>query len=253
MKEPAPARLRKLLRRWRRRPRWGNLLRTRPFSDRYGYDRGTPVDRALAMRFLEEQRHLFRGHALEVGDDTYVRTFRSSITAVDIVDVNEFNPRATIVTDLGIRDSLLGEAYDLVLIAQTLQYVADVPSALRNCWHAVRPGGALLVTVPAIARIDPAAGDGDLWRFTPAGLRRWLSEAAPGALLDVRGLGNLAAAVAFLYGIAAEELPGHVLAFDDDAFPVLTAAAVTKGVQHMIETPAQRGLAPARGARGSNI
>jgi hypothetical protein len=25
--------------------RWGNLRRLRPFSDRYGYDRGTPIER----------------------------------------------------------------------------------------------------------------------------------------------------------------------------------------------------------------
>jgi len=228
MNEPARARLRKLLRRWRRRPRWGNLLRTAPFSDGYGWDRGTPADRALAWRFMEEHRHLFRGRVLEVGSDTYIRAFRRGISAVDIVDVDELNPRATVIADLGIRGSLPAECYDLVLIAQTLQYVTDVPTALHNCWQAVRPGGALLITVPAISRLDPGAVDGDLWRFTPAGLRRLLGQAAPDVPLDVRGLGNLASAVAFLYGIAAEELPGHVLDIDDDAFPVLTVAAVTK-------------------------
>jgi len=226
--EPTRTRLRTLLRRWRRRPRWGNLLRTTPFSAKYGYDRGTPVDRALALRFIEEHRELFRGHALEVGDDTYVRAFRSAISAVDIVDVDELNPKATIIADLGIEGSLPAERYGLVLIAQTLQYVTDVPTALRNCWHAVSSGGALLVTVPAIARVDPRAADGDLWRFTPAGLRRLLSQTVPGVALDVRGLGNLASAVAFLNGIAAEELPEHVLAIDDEAFPVLSAAVVTK-------------------------
>jgi hypothetical protein len=32
--------------------RWGNLRRLRPFSDRYGCDRGTPIERYYIERFL---------------------------------------------------------------------------------------------------------------------------------------------------------------------------------------------------------
>lgn len=226
---PVPASLRKRLRRWWPRPRWGNLLRARPFSERYGFDRGTPVDRFLMRRFLDEHRHLFHGQALEVGDDTFLRHYGDgAVAGVDIVDIDDKNPRATIVADLGLPDALPVDRHDVVLIAQTLQYVSDVRVALASCWGALRPGGALIVIVPSMARIDPNAEAHDRWRFTPRGLRQLMEEVAGGATVDVRGLGNLPTAVAFLEGIAAEELPAGVLAHNDEAFPVLAAGVALK-------------------------
>jgi SAM-dependent methyltransferase len=221
--------LRRRLRRWRPRPRWGNLQRTHPFSDRYGFDRGTPVDRALMARFFAQHAELFCGHVLEVGDDTFVRVFRGDrVGAVDIVDIDEENPRATIVADLAAEGSLPAQRYDLVLIAQTLQYIPDTVAALRNCWQAVRPGGTLMVTVPSLSRLDPGVPAGDLWRITPGGLEHMLRTAAPGASLKVCALGNLVAAVAFLEGIAAEELRSVDLATDDPRFPLIAAACASK-------------------------
>ena len=46
-------------------PRWGNLRRLRRFSDRYGYDRGTPIERDYIERFLSEHAQLIRGSVLE--------------------------------------------------------------------------------------------------------------------------------------------------------------------------------------------
>jgi len=45
--------------------RWGNLRRLRPFTDRYGYDRGTPIERSYIERFLSEHAQRIRGSVLE--------------------------------------------------------------------------------------------------------------------------------------------------------------------------------------------
>ncbi|MBA2318872.1 MAG: hypothetical protein H0V93_14000 [Euzebyales bacterium] len=88
------------------------------------------------------------------------------------------------------------------------------------------------MTVPCAARIDPDATEDDRWRSAPVGLRELLAAAAPGGALAVRGLGNLPATVAFLEGIAAEELPADLLDVHDEAFPLLAAAvAVKPGVE----------------------
>jgi hypothetical protein len=39
--------------------------RTTALSNRYGYDRGTPIDRFYIERFLDEYRHEVRGRVLE--------------------------------------------------------------------------------------------------------------------------------------------------------------------------------------------
>jgi hypothetical protein len=51
-----------------KRSHWGNLPRLRPFSDRYGYDRGTPIECTYIERFLSEHAQRIRGSALEEMD-----------------------------------------------------------------------------------------------------------------------------------------------------------------------------------------
>jgi SAM-dependent methyltransferase len=229
---PARARLRRLLRLRRLvlHPRWGNLRRRRPFSEHFGNDRGTPVDRVYIERFLAEHAADVRGQALEVGDAGYTRRYGGgAVTASDVLDIDPGNGAATIVADLAQPGSLPDDRFDCFLLIQTLQYVADVPAALRNAWRSLRPGGVLLVCVPGISRLDPDPGpDHDLYRFTPAGLAATLRATLPGAGLRTVGYGNLLAAVAFLYGIAAEELRPEELAAHDPHYPVLAAARVVK-------------------------
>jgi len=219
------------LRRLVLRPRWGNLRRQRPFSDHFGNDRGTPVDRVYIDRFLADHAADVRGQALEVGDAGYIRRYGgSAVTSSDVLDINPGNGAATIVADLGQPGSLPDARFDCFLLIQTLQYVADVPTALGNAWRSLRPGGVLLVCVPAISRLDPDPGpDHDLHRFPPAGLAATLRATLPEAGQQrIVGYGNLLAAVAFLYGIAAEELRAEELAAYDPHYPVLAAARVVK-------------------------
>lgn len=224
------AEFRRRARRWRDRPRWGNLRRLDPFSRKFGFDRGTPVDRFLIERFLARQSALIRGHVLDVGDDVYVRRFGGdAVEEIDIVDIDQRNPDATIVGDLACERTLPAGRFDLVLLAQTLQYVEDVPAALANCWRSLRPGGAMLICVPSMSRVDPnVRPETDLWRFTPTGLGEVVRTAAPDASLAVYGLGNLIAAVAFLHGLAAEELRRSELSLDDERFPLVAAARLVK-------------------------
>ncbi len=226
------AELRRRVRRLRDHPRWGNLRRLDPFSRKFGFDRGTPIDRFLIERFLAQQSALIRGHVLDVGDDIYVRRFgRDAVDEIDIVDIDQQNPHATIVGDLACERTLPAGRFDLVLLAQTLQYVQDVPAALANCWQSLRPGGAMLICVPSLSRVDPnMPPETDLWRFTPAGLGELVRTAAPDASLAVHGLGNLIAAVAFLQGLAAEELRRRELSLDDERFPLVAAACLVKPV-----------------------
>jgi SAM-dependent methyltransferase len=228
----ARARLRRLLRLRRLvlRPRWGNLRRRRPFSEHFGNDRGTPVDRVYIARFLAEHAVDVRGRVLEVGDAAYTRRYGGRrVTGGDILDIDPGNQAATILADLAQPDSLPADRFDCFLLIQTLQYVADVQTALRNAWRSLRPGGVLLVCVPGISRLDPDPGpEYDLYRFSPAGLTATLRAALPAAGQRVAGYGNLLAAVAFLYGIAAEELRPEELAAYDPHYPVLAAARVVK-------------------------
>jgi SAM-dependent methyltransferase len=67
----------------------------------------------------------------------------------------------------------LGDAlFDVVICTQMLEYVADPSLVLGEIHRVLRPGGALLLSVPSACPVDSA---NECWRFLPAGLRHLLA------------------------------------------------------------------------------
>jgi len=86
---------------------------------------------------------------LEIGEVTYTRRFGGDrVTKSDVLHVVEGNPEATIVGDLTNADNIPSEAFDCVILTQTLHLLYDVKTALANLYRILKPGGILLVTVP---------------------------------------------------------------------------------------------------------
>lgn len=211
------------------RPAWlGTLHRTTPLSDHWGIERGTPIDRHYISRFLHDHRDDIHGHVLEVKDRRYVDTFGSDVTHVDVLDIDPANTAATIVADLSAADDVPADRFDCIVLTQTLQFVFDVPSAVRHLHRMLRPGGVLLATVPSITRTDRLLLDTDYWRFTPSSCRQLFGAAFGARHVDVRSYGNVLAATAFLMGMASEELPQRELHAQDDLFPVLITVRAVK-------------------------
>lgn len=194
----------------------------------WGSDRGTVVDRYYINRFFESHSRLIHGHVLEVRDPQYVDQFGSGVTRIDIVDIDPRNDKATIVADLAEAGSLPAATFDCAVIAQTLVYVRDPLVAIENVWGALAPGGVLLLTTPAIARLDPFFTDDDRWHLTPTSLRELLERGCDGAELTVQSFGNPLTAIAFLHGIAAEELDREKLDSFHPLFPIVVAAVAVK-------------------------
>lgn len=211
-------------------PRWGNLRRREPFSSSFGFDRGTPIDRFYMVQFFSEHTDAFRGAAGEVADSTFLDRFgRDRITERAIIDIDPTNPDATMIADLSAPGSLPMAMFDCLVIAQTLQYVANPGQAVEHCFEAVRPGGALLLAVPALTHHDRHEPlEGDYWRFWPAGFLHMLRRASPGAAHTVKSYGNLITAIAFLQGLSAEELTDEELADQDPRYPIVICARVDK-------------------------
>ena len=223
-------------RRWARRllrrgstVRWGNLRRTKPLSDYYGIDRGLPVDRFYIEGFLTRNAEAVRGLVLEVHDANYTRRFGADrVDHSEVLDVDETNPEATLIADLAEPGSLPAGRFDCVILTQTLQYPNDPEAALRNVWASLAPQGTALITVPCLGRIDPDHPTIDRWRFTALGLQTLLARACPGADVEVAGRGNVLVGVAFLMGMAAEDLTQSELEHEDDRFPLVVCARVRK-------------------------
>jgi SAM-dependent methyltransferase len=187
----------------------------------WGFERGTPIDRWYIERFLDDHRTVVGGRLLEVKEDLYGSRYGAA--RVDTVDIDVDNPRATLHGDLCAPGTLPDNCFDAAIVTQTLQLVADPAAALRQLRAAVKPHGALLLSVPSISRL---AGAGDRWRWTPVGFRELL--AGQGLHGEVRGYGNLLTARAFLLGMAAEDLRVRDLCHVDENYPLIVTAAITR-------------------------
>lgn len=227
---PAPGR--ELTHRLRRltSPIWlGSLRNTAPMSDSWGFDRGTPVDRYYIETFLEANGDAIRGRALEIQDRLYTERFGTGVVQSDVLDVDATNPRATVIADLAAADHVPSDTYDVAIITQTLHLLRDVRAAIAHLHRMLVPGGVLLATLPSLSRVSRGVGvDGDYWRFTVASARWLFGEAFGDAAVTVESRGNVLSAVAFLKGLAWEELPRTDLDVTDPYFPVVITVRATK-------------------------
>jgi SAM-dependent methyltransferase len=216
------------VRRLLHRPRWGNLRRHRPFSDRYGFDRGTPIDRYYIDRFIAAHHTHIRGRVLEVADGRYTDQHRAAVTRLDILDIDPRNDLATIIADLDDADSLPADTFDCIVFTQTLHYVSNMDTAMTNVWNSLAPGGVVLVTASAASKIDHNLSDHDAWRLLPIGLSHLMERTCSGADVTVSAKGNLVAILGFLLGVAAEELSAADLATDDPHYPLISCGIARK-------------------------
>jgi SAM-dependent methyltransferase len=211
-------------------PVWlGTLRRTSPLSDHWGYDRGTPIDRYYIEQFLANYSRDIRGRVLEVKDSTYTDRYGSDVLQRDIIDINATNAQATVVADLTAADAIASATFDCFILTQTLQFIYHTRDALAHAHRILRPDGVLLVTVPCVSRIAPRYGlQTDFWRFTPASCAKLFGEIFGPEQVTVHAYGNALTAIAFLAGMAHEELTHQELEVHDDYFPLLIAIRAVK-------------------------
>jgi SAM-dependent methyltransferase len=222
----------------------------RPIGKSFGRARGTPIDRYYIERFLA--RHAgspgyilgeIRGCVLEIGEDKYTRRFGAvhegrpedapswSVSSVDIFHGDASNGRATIVGDLATGDGVPSDAFDCIIVTQTLQVIYDLHGAIGTLHRALKPGGILLATVPGICQVCRPDVDlwGEYWRFTSVGVRRLFEEWFPAENLTVEASGNVLTAISFLHGIAVEDLRSDELDLHDPDYEVNIAVRAVKG------------------------
>lgn len=211
---------------------WGDLSRESPLSDVWGTDRGQPVDRYFIEAFLNEHGADVRGHVLEVKDSGYTARFGGDrVRRSSVLDVDPANHVATVIGDLAIPGGVPLDGVDCFILTQTLHIIFGIEGAVREAVRLLSPGGVLLCTIPAVSRVNYEDGgleDGDFWRLTAAAVRRLFEQVPEVDGLEVKTYGNVRTCAAFLYGLAAEELPDDVLDHHDPWFPLLHGVRVVK-------------------------
>lgn len=202
---------------------FGDLRRTTPIHSGFSIGRGTYIDRYYIKRYLEQHSASIRGHVLELANNEYTtRMGGGKVTQSDVLDVRPEHKAATIIGDLVTGVGIPVDAFDCIILTQTLNFIYDVRSAVRTVYRSLKPGGTVLVSVPGIAQIipDEMSYCGDYWRFTSLCLLRLFQEQFPADCITVESHGNVLGAVAFLHGLAVEEFTAEELDQDDPIFEV---------------------------------
>ena len=207
---------------------FGDLRRTAPIADDYGFSRGLPIDRYYIERFLRQHAAAIHGTVAEFHDDGYTRAYGGArVTRAEVIDIVRDNPRATICADLQDAPQIGSETFDCIICTQTLQYMYEVPRAIQTLHRILKPGGVVLVTLPGITQIG--AGEAiPYWQFTERSARRLFADVFGDECLEVQPHGNVLSAIAFLHGLAVHELHEAELDSFDRGYQLLITVKATR-------------------------
>lgn len=207
-----------------------NLAKARPVNRVFGLDRGMPIDRWYIERFLALHAPDIAGCVLEISEKTYTERFGASrVSSLKILSASVASP-ADYVGDIADPSVLPADAFDCMIVVQTLQCIFDIKGALQGIHRALKPGGVLLATIPGITQISRYDMDrwGDFWRMTTKAVGRLFVELFPSDNIDVTSFGNAMAATAFLNGLSVDDLTPEVLDQWDRDYEMVIAVRLVK-------------------------
>lgn len=194
----------------------------KPASSRFGYDRGTPIDRYWIESFLQENKKHITGVCLEIGDNRYTHMFGNRVNKSDILDINSSNKSATIVGDIrNLRSTISDCTYDCMIVTQVFGMVDDIHAAISECFRILKPNGVLLATMSSLSPTYDI--DHSYWRFTTTSAQYLFDPVFGKANTHVSGYGNVLAGQSFWIGLAKEDLSTSVLDFYDKRYQCLVA------------------------------
>jgi len=210
--------------------RFGSLDRVTPISSTFGYDRGSCIDRYYIERFLQQNSADIRGHVLEIADNEYTKRFGSDVERSTVLHAREGNPKATLVGDLRTGENIKAESFDCIILTQTLQFIYESHAVLSTLHHALKSRGVLLATFPGISQISRYDRErwGDFWRFTSESAHRLFTEKFRPEDVTLSVHGNVFAAVAFLHGLAVEDVSKSKLDYSDPDYEVVITVKAVK-------------------------
>ncbi len=228
----------KIIKRLKRILKWKHILlfldNQKPYSNVFGLDKGTPIDRLYIEHFLNINKEYISGSILEVAESTYSRKYGQNINNFQILHYDTSNDIATITGDLSAPESLPSGVCDCFICTQTLNFIFDVQSAIQGSYKLLSPGGVFLGTVAGLSQISRYDMDrwGDYWRFTNLSVKLMFEKVFGENMVDTYVFGNALAATAFIQGIPVEEiLNKKKLMETDDNYQLIIGIKAIKKIE----------------------
>jgi hypothetical protein len=179
---------------------------------------GVCVYDALTRQFLQAMRTPLTGRGLVVSVEAEPGWTDSLPQTVDL----------TTARSTGDARREVGEkTADWVLLDRCLQQLPEPAVGLEKIVSRLRPGALLVTLCTGIARPEPDDLR-PLWSVAPYAARRLHEERGELEHVEVKQHGNVALALAWLYGLPADGLTDEELTTVDPAYPVLVAVTARK-------------------------
>ncbi len=201
----------------------------KPISKRFGRERGTPIDRIYIECFLKENQHKIQGTVMEIADSEYIEAFGHNVEKSLILHVNGWG-KGVIKGNLETGEGIIENSVDCFICTQTIQFIYDVHKAVHNIYTLLKPGGVALITAHCLGQISlyDYYNWGEYWRFTDQSMRRIFLEDFEDSAITIKTWGNMKTAMAYQYGLCAEDLKKEDFEDNDVQFPLLITATVQK-------------------------
>jgi hypothetical protein len=208
----------------------------KPVSRKFGFDRGylyhpgKPIDRYYIEKFLFKNRKYIRGKTLEISGSTYTKKFGGKKVKESHVLSYVPGKDVDIVGDLVTGRGLPLDYFDCFIMTQTLPFIYDLKSAIKNSIALLKKGGTLLITVNGISQISRYDMNrwGHYWNFTNISLKHLLEEQVSKKNIRIETYGNVKVACSMLYGLSQEDLNQSDFYYNDEDYQLVITALVKK-------------------------
>jgi SAM-dependent methyltransferase len=180
--------------------------------------------RYYVEHFLAQHANECAGRFLEFGDPYYRCLFSTgAISQYDVLDVVP-GPAVTIVADIQNCPNVPDNTYDVIVCTQVLEHVANPFRAAAELRRILKPGGQLLLTVPAAYPYH--AVPHDYWRYTRDSLQLLFGDGFQN--LAITAYGNRLTVVAAYWFWMRDHLPRQALQAADPDSPTILAVYARK-------------------------
>lgn len=204
-------------------------LSTKPVSRVSGSERGMAIDRYFIEEFLKKNENYIHGTVMEIADNKYTKKFGREVDKSIICHVKGWG-KDSIVCNFETGEGCEENFLDCLICTQTLQYIFNLESAIKNIFKMLKAGGTALITVPGIKPLCEYENDrwGEFWSFTFNSVNRLCSLVCDTDGYCVTQYGNVKLASAYLYGLCVEELSPSDFYYNDLQYPFVICARITK-------------------------
>ena len=197
-------------------------------TSRYGTSRGTSIGRYYIHEFMNDivsvtaKTMKWGSHlkCLEIGDGHFIKNNLFAICDVASALSMDLNDKRASIRG-NIESPFIGTglelaSFDLIVCCQVLEHVDHPALAMKGLYDMIKPGGAVIITVPSMVGSPIHGAPHDTYRYTKHGLTI-LAQDAGFNINVMKTRGNALTSIAYQLELSAEDLSAEELNRQDDS------------------------------------